>query len=82
MSAAVARPLLIAAVAVVLAGVPDGARHPAWALPASLDRDADGYADVVEARLGSDPGDPAKTPENVAVVGSCFDDADNVAARE
>jgi hypothetical protein len=50
---------------------------PAWGLPVSLDADGDGWANPVESRLGSDPNDAAKTPESVAVAGSCFDGLDN-----
>jgi hypothetical protein len=50
--------------------------RPAWALPVSLDADGDGWADTVETRLGSDPNAAARTPESVALAGSCFDGAD------
>lgn len=54
-----------------------GAGAPALALDASLDADGDDHADLVEIFLGADPGDPASTPESVAVVASCIDGADN-----
>ncbi|MGQ0668436.1 MAG: DUF7450 family protein, partial [Actinomycetota bacterium] len=47
------------------------------ALPAALDTDGDGWIDTVESHLGSDPANPANTPESVAIPVSCFDGLDN-----
>lgn len=47
------------------------------ALPAALDTDGDGWIDTVENQLGSDPANPANTPESVAIPVSCFDGLDN-----
>lgn len=50
---------------------------PVAALPPALDADADGHLDGLETELGSDPADAAKTPESVALAGSCLDGLDN-----
>jgi hypothetical protein len=49
----------------------------AFALPPSLDTDQDGHLDGIEIRLGSDPADATRTPESVAVAGTCLDGNDN-----
>jgi hypothetical protein len=54
-----------------------GTGHGAWALPASVDGDADGHLDGIETRLGSDAASATSTPEHVAVPPSCGDGNDN-----
>ncbi len=49
----------------------------AGAIPPSLDGDGDGWMNTVETLLGSDAGDPFKTPESFAIPASCLDGADN-----
>jgi hypothetical protein len=49
----------------------------AGALPISVDADADGYLDTLEAGLGSDPNDDASVPEHAAAPPSCLDAVDN-----
>jgi hypothetical protein len=44
--------------------------------PVLVDTDQDGYSDYDEEAYGSDPGDPASTPESWA-FGTCEDGADN-----
>lgn len=71
------------AVSAARAGEPKGgvarsrATVPVPALPAALDTDGDGWIDTVENQLGSDPANPANTPESVAIPVSCFDGLDN-----
>jgi hypothetical protein len=67
------RRLAVLLVACAFATTPLGAA----ALPVSLDADQDGHADGIEGALGSLDGDPASTPESVAVPPSCLDGADN-----
>jgi len=43
----------------------------------SLDPDGDGYATPLELHLGSNPTDPASTPENIVFPETCTDGADN-----
>lgn len=47
------------------------------ALPGAFDGDADGWLDQLETLLGSNPSDPASTPESVANPPACTDGADN-----
>lgn len=47
------------------------------ALSPQLDADGDGWADALEAALGSGTADPGNTPESVAIPESCIDGADN-----
>ncbi|HXJ32998.1 MAG TPA: hypothetical protein VMS22_03085 [Candidatus Eisenbacteria bacterium] len=49
----------------------------AYALPAAVDTDQDGYLDGLETLLGSDPADATKTPESVANPPACLDGIDN-----
>jgi hypothetical protein len=49
----------------------------AQALPTAIDADQDGWLDTLEALLGSDAADAAKTPESVANPPACFDGLDN-----
>jgi len=44
---------------------------------ACVDTDGDGYFDADEALFGSDPADPANTPEHAAFIDSCEDGLDN-----
>jgi len=55
------------AFAVIVAQV----RCPPW------DRDCDGYYNYMEMTLGSDPDDPASTPEHIAIPATCQDGLDN-----
>jgi len=55
------------AFAVIVAQV----RCPPW------DSDCDGYYNYYEMTLGSDPNDPASTPENIAIPATCQDGLDN-----
>jgi hypothetical protein len=61
--------------------VPDGHFHTRLlAAPACVglaESDGDGWCDLSEGGLGSDPTNPASTPEALAVPGSCSDGADN-----
>ena len=41
------------------------------------DFDGDGFPNVVEEHLGSDPNDPASKPEHFILTPTCFDAADN-----
>ena len=42
-----------------------------------FDDDCDGYLNLIEKLLGSDPDDPTSTPEHVLVPGTCKDTVDN-----
>lgn len=46
-------------------------------LSSELDADGDGWADALEAALGSGTADAGNTPESVAIPESCMDGADN-----
>ncbi len=64
--------MVTALLAVLLVGAP-----AALAIPPSLDGDGDGWYNNTETLLGSDAGDPFKTPESFAIPASCMDGADN-----
>ncbi len=51
--------------------------HTVTGPPGLLDTDGDGWVDVLETILGSNPGDATSTPEASQVEGSCFDGVDN-----
>jgi hypothetical protein len=53
------------------------APRPAGGLHVTIDGDQDDSADQIEAALGSDPADPASTPEHFAAPPTCLDGADN-----
>jgi len=42
-----------------------------------FDKDCDGYLDLIEKLLGSNPDDAASTPENILIRGTCRDGLDN-----
>ena len=58
-----------------------GAYQFAYANPVFVkcpfDKDCDGYLDLVEKLLGSNPGDATSTPENILIRGTCKDGLDN-----
>ncbi len=68
---------IVGAVATMVAVLLVGTAGGAAALPSSLDGDGDGWMNTVETLLGSDAGDPFKTPESFAIPASCLDGADN-----
>ncbi len=68
---------LLITVVGVAAALLVGTAGSAAAIPPSLDGDGDGWMNTVETLLGSDAGDPFKTPESFAIPASCMDDADN-----
>jgi len=61
--------------------VPDGHFHTALrgapVCVGTTDSDGDGWCDLTEGGLGSNPGSSASTPEALQVPGSCSDGADN-----
>ncbi len=71
------RTLILVTVAALVAVILVGAAGTAAAIPPSLDGDGDGWYNAVETLLGSDAGDPFKTPESFAIPASCLDGADN-----
>jgi hypothetical protein len=58
-----------------------GAYQFAYANPVFVkcpfDNDCDGFLNLIEKLLGSDPDDPASTPEHILVRGTCKDGVDN-----
>jgi hypothetical protein len=58
-----------------------GAYHFAYSNPVFVkcpfDKDCDGYLDLIEKLLGSNPDDATSTPESIFVPGTCKDSLDN-----
>ena len=67
--------------AVTAVDVVTGAAQFAYSNPVFVkcpfDKDCDGYLDLIEKLLGSNPDDATSTPESILVPGTCRDKLDN-----